>query len=209
MSYREGQFHIKHTLLLPNPLGPHQPLYPHTHPPPGSPPPPGRILCTVLVTIPWAGPHSLIEFNSIDNKTRIAHEKLLKFNKRYAAINISRNYSVIVWPFSSYGSWFIKPTELNVNFHLKSKNSFQWEMSSHICPLNIYHLGIKVRKLTFTSYQSSVDCSNGLISTFMTSDLKFQDMKFQDMKFQDMKASHRVQKAFRISHLKEFAELRG
>ena len=43
----------------PSPPDPHHPL---------SQPPPGRVLCTVLVTIPWAGPLSLIEFHSIDNK---------------------------------------------------------------------------------------------------------------------------------------------
>ena len=30
--------------------------------------PPGRVLCTVLVTIPWAEPPSLVEFHSIDKK---------------------------------------------------------------------------------------------------------------------------------------------
>ena len=48
------------------PPDPHHPYTP-THPPPGPPPPPGRVLCTVLITIPWAGPPSLIEFHSIDN----------------------------------------------------------------------------------------------------------------------------------------------
>ena len=32
-------------------------------------PPHGRVLCTVLVTIPWAGPPSLIEFHLIDKKS--------------------------------------------------------------------------------------------------------------------------------------------
>ena len=43
-------------------LEPHHPLQPYTHPDSG------RVLCTVLVTIPWAGPPSLIEFHSRDNK---------------------------------------------------------------------------------------------------------------------------------------------
>ena len=37
--------------------------------PPGPPPPPGRVLCTVLVTIPWAGKPSLIKFHLIDKNT--------------------------------------------------------------------------------------------------------------------------------------------
>ena len=58
---------------LPNYLQTTTPLTPS----PPDPPPPtptllirathGRVLCTVLVTIPWAGPPSLIEFHSIDN----------------------------------------------------------------------------------------------------------------------------------------------
>ena len=34
-----------------------------------SPPLPSRVLCTVLVTIPWAGPHSHIKFHLIDNES--------------------------------------------------------------------------------------------------------------------------------------------
>ena len=33
------------------------------------PPLPGRVLCAVLVTIPWKAPPSLIEFHSVANKT--------------------------------------------------------------------------------------------------------------------------------------------
>ena len=54
--------------LTPTPIpDPHYPLTPPPLPP-WPPPPPGRVLCTVLVTIPWAGPLSLIEFHSIDKK---------------------------------------------------------------------------------------------------------------------------------------------
>ena len=54
MSDRDGQFHIIQT------------SQPPPTPPPGPPPPHGRVLCTVLVTIPLAGPSSLIEFYSRD-----------------------------------------------------------------------------------------------------------------------------------------------
>ena len=51
------------TIPFPN-RNPHHP-YPNPPSPPTPTPPPGRVLCTVLVTIPWACP--LIEFHSIDN----------------------------------------------------------------------------------------------------------------------------------------------
>ena len=63
------------------PLDPHNPLPTHlwtpttpTHPPldpqphTTHPPTPDRVLCTVLVTIPWAGPPSLISIPAIDKK---------------------------------------------------------------------------------------------------------------------------------------------
>ena len=36
---------------------------------------PNRVLCTVLVTIPWAGPPSVIEFHSMDNKICVNRDK--------------------------------------------------------------------------------------------------------------------------------------
>ena len=58
----------KQTSLIGPPPPPTHPWTPYlpTHPPPGPPPPPGRVLCTVLVTIPWVGPPSLID--SIDRQ---------------------------------------------------------------------------------------------------------------------------------------------
>ena len=50
-----------------------QPVYRmEPRPPPHPPTTPGRVLCTVLVTIPRAGPLILIEWNSIDNKQNSA-----------------------------------------------------------------------------------------------------------------------------------------
>ena len=54
-------------LNLHHPLDPYHP-YPPTDPPPWIPSPPGRVLCTVLVTIPWAGPPSLIDSLMTDNQ---------------------------------------------------------------------------------------------------------------------------------------------
>ena len=91
---RHGQPHnwqawsTKHVFKLPiwNPIGPwhpQNPLDPNTTKTPDTPqhplsptplthtpspsPQTGRVLCAVLVTIPWAWPPSLIEFHSIGN----------------------------------------------------------------------------------------------------------------------------------------------
>ena len=64
MPYRESQFHIKQTATHTQPT-PCIPIPTH----PWAPTTPGRILSTVLVTMPCAGPPSLIENLNLEIST--------------------------------------------------------------------------------------------------------------------------------------------
>ena len=82
--------------LLPPILPPEPPpaLHPPTHPPPGPPLPPGRVLCTVLITIPGAGPPSLIKFHSIDNEQHTFHARWIGC----VHINVQQPFPVHAFP---------------------------------------------------------------------------------------------------------------
>ena len=60
---------------------------------------PGRVVCTVLVTIPWAGPSSVIGLHSIDNQRTGSknYEFLLRFLPQYyIQATITRVTSVLL-----------------------------------------------------------------------------------------------------------------
>ena len=58
--------HPRHPQIPTRAVDPHTPDTPYT---------PGRVLCTVLVTIPQAGPPSLIKLHSIDNEIFLGSNK--------------------------------------------------------------------------------------------------------------------------------------
>ena len=85
-------------------------------------------MCTVLSTIPWAGPLSLIEYHSIDNKNRSLDDPKDMFQQHVSNVYCSVDKSV-----SSHDSVTMTDVyQQSVNNHQMELISEQNEMSSPI-----------------------------------------------------------------------------
>ena len=111
---------------------------------------PGRVLCTVWVTFPWAGPYSLNKFRSIDKKKTKDHMMLVYkvcLFYRFLKIKINLDWWCVCWGFwMNFGSSLLVQLKLCITFPLDLDDCrFIFKVSFHI-QLNQKHYRENNRK---------------------------------------------------------------